>query len=386
MYNSKHRWALLLGALLFCGTAVAGGKKPPPKPDPQPDPPPVTQPLPIDVDNTNVGLGLGLGLGYGEGGDGGQANSNSNADADANAVGVGHGGTASADSAAVVGDTTAVGLGGRGGDGGAGGRGGDGGHADATGGNAAATGGIGLGGSAAQGQSQGIASSGNSASTSHGGASQARGGDQSQGQSASLSGGNNEASSAARGGDQAQRQAANAHSEGSTASSGGNSISVDASSQHRTLFIPSVTQGIAPSIVPGANVTAQAGAVCGPRQEVVSEAVSGTFHGLFVRRSVDQGTTDTLRPAPQAFRPINYPDGSTRYYGHQVTTYVAAVGVSGARSLALGGGGSRGDWGQGSLGTSSANQRLVIKHVLTECELGASGPAIEFFESRTPRG
>jgi hypothetical protein len=147
-----------------------------------------------------------------------------------------------------------------------------------------------------------------------------------------------------------------------------------------------VTQGIAPSIVPGANVTAQASAVCGPRQEVVSEAVSGTFHGLFVRRGVDQGTTDTLRPAPQAFRTVNYPDGTTRYYGHQVTTYVAAVGVSGARSLALGGGGSRGDWGQGSLGTSSANQRLVIKHVLTECELGASPPPLVFSEPRTPRG
>lgn len=366
---SKHRWALLLGALLITSPAWAGKKPEPPKPEPPK--PPVEQPVGQPVENHNTNAALGIGLGYGEGGDGGQANSNS---------------TASADSAAVVGDTTAVGLGGRGGDGGAGGQGGDGGHANATGGNAAATGGIGHGGSATQGQSQGIASSGNSASTSHGGASQARGGDQSQGQSASLSGGNNEASSAARGGDQAQRQAASARSEGSSSSSGGNSISVDASSEHRTLFIPSVTQGIAPSIVPGANVTAQAGAVCGPRQEVVSEAVSGTFHGLFARSRVDQGTTDTLRPAPQAFRTINFPDGSTRYYGHQVTTYVAAVGVSGARSLALGGGGSRGDWGQGSLGTSSANQRLVIKHVLTECELGASGPTIEFFESRVPRG
>lgn len=366
---SKHRWALLLGALLITSPAWAGKKPEPPKPEPPK--PPVEQPVANHNTNsaTGVGLGLGLGLGYGEGGDGGQANSNSNA------VGVGHGGTASADSAAVVGDTTAVGVGGSGGAGGAGGQGGDGGNAVAGGGNATAQGGVGLGGAASQGQSQGIASSGNSASTSHGGASQARGGDQSQGQSSALTGGNNEASSAARGGDQSQ-----------TSNSGGNSIDVDASSQHHTLFIPSVTQGIAPSIVPGANVTAQAGTVCGPRQEIVSEPVSGTFHGLFVRRSVDQGTTDTLRPAPQAFRIVNYPDGSQRYYGHQVTTYVAAVGVSGARSLALGGGGSRGDWGQGSLGTSSANQRLVIKHVLTECELGASPPPLVFSEPRTPRG
>lgn len=344
--HSKHRWALLLmGALLIITSSAWAGKKPEP-PKPEPPKPPVEQP--VANHNTNTNTALGVGLGYGEGGD-----------ADARSEAAAHAGAA-----AVVGDTTAVGLGGSGGHGGAGGKGGDGGNAVAGGGNAAAHGGVGLGGAASQGQSQGIASSGNSASTSHGGASQARGGDQSQGQSSTLTGGNNESSS----------------------NSGGNSIDVDASSRHHTLFIPSVTQGIAPSIVPGANVTAQAGAVCGPRQEVVSEAVSGTFHGLFVRRGVDQGTTDTLRPAPQAFRTVTYPDGSTRYYGHQVTTYVAAVGVSGARSLALGGGGSRGDWGQGSLGTSSANQRLVIKHVLTECELGASGPTIEFFESRTPRG
>jgi hypothetical protein len=352
---SKHRWALLLmGALLIITSSAWAGKKTEP-PKPEPPKPPVEQP----TGDHNTNTALGVGLGYGEGGD---ANARSEAAAHAGA-------------AAVVGDTTAVGVGGSGGAGGAGGQGGDGGNAVAGGGNATAQGGVGLGGAASQGQSQGIASSGNSASTSHGGASQARGGDQSQGQSSVLTGGNNEASSAARGGDQSQ-----------TSNSGGNSIDVDASSQHHTLFIPSVTQGIAPSIVPGANVTAQASAVCGPRQEVVSEAVSGTFHGLFVRRGVDQGTTDTLRPAPQAFRTVNYPDGTTRYYGHQVTTYVAAVGVSGARSLALGGGGSRGDWGQGSLGTSSANQRLVIKHVLTECELGASPPPLVFSEPRTPRG
>jgi hypothetical protein len=352
---SKHRWALLLlGALLIITSSAWAGKKTEP-PKPEPPKPPVEQP----AANHNTNTALGVGLGYGEGGD-----------ADARSEAAAHAGAA-----AVVGDTTAVGVGGSGGAGGAGGQGGDGGNAVAGGGNATAQGGVGLGGAASQGQSQGIASSGNSASTSHGGASQARGGDQSQGQSSVLTGGNNEASSAARGGDQSQ-----------TSNSGGNSIDVDASSQHHTLFIPSVTQGIAPSIVPGANVTAQASAVCGPRQEVVSEAVSGTFHGLFVRRGVDQGTTDTLRPAPQAFRTVNYPDGTTRYYGHQVTTYVAAVGVSGARSLALGGGGSRGDWGQGSLGTSSANQRLVIKHVLTECELGASPPPLVFSEPRTPRG
>lgn len=136
-------------------------------------------------------------------------------------------------------------------------------------------------------------------------------------------------------------------------------------------------------------MTAQASTICGPRQEIVLAAVNGTFHGLFRRSKVDQGTTDTLQPAAVPFRSITYPDGSTRYYGHQVTSYVAVVGTSGARSVALGGGGSAGDWGQGSLGTSGANQRMVMKHVLTECELGTSArvmPPIEFSEPRIPRG
>ena len=171
-----------------------------------------------------------------------------------------------------------------------------------------------------------------------------------------------------------------------TSSSGGNSIdasdrsstSIDASShyQNRTVFIPSVTQPILPSIVAPAGVTVQVGA-CGPRQAVNSVAVNGTFVGLVRRTAIQQGVTDTTVQADQPFREIALPDGTRRVYGHQVVTYVSVVGISGSRNLALGGGGgSNSNWGQGSLGSSAANQQMVIRHVLQECELGLIRPEV----------
>ena len=344
--NRKYRWALLGALLAFSTSAFADIPSTPPPVTPDPEPPSVVN------DNDNTAVGIGLGLGYGEGGDGGEANANSESSANAT------GGSASSDSSAVVGDTTAIGLGGSGGDGGAGGAGGDGGDAAATGGTAVAAGGHGTGGDArqGQGQSQGISSSGNSSSTSAGGAANAVGGDQ------SLSNRTN-STSAARGGDQSQ-----------SSSSGGNSISVDASSSHRSIWIPSVTQGITPSIVPSANIQVVAGALCGPRYDLVERPVYGTFHGLIKSKQVPLGYTYSLEPSSVPFRAVNYPDGSTRFYGHQITAIVAAMSTSGARSLALGGGGSRGDWGQGSLGTSGANQQLVTQYIRAECELGGMAP------------
>ncbi len=213
--------------------------------------------------------------------------------------------------------------------------------------------GVGLGGSASAAGGQGgsggdasIASSIDATSTAAGGHAAAQGGTAKQGQ--------------------AQGQEAVA---GAESSSGGNVI--DASSEYGVQYIPPVTVAVPPSVVAGSNVVVQVSA-CGPRQENVPAPVDGTFHGLFRRSRVDQGTTDSLSPARQQYLQVPLPEGGYRLIGHQVTTYAAVIGVSGARQVALGGGGR--DWGQGSLGTSSSNQRMVLRHVLHECDAGTVLP------------
>lgn len=167
---------------------------------------------------------------------------------------------------------------------------------------------------------------------------------------------------------------------GASRSGSDNSISTTNNTNVRTQFIPSVTVGTPASIVPGANVVVQVGA-CGPLVTVTSEKVNGTFFGLFSSSDVDQGTTDTVVPVlnedgtQKFYNEVKLPDGSIALYGSQVTTFSAVVGVSGARQFALGGGGGNsGNWGQGSLGTSSANQRIVLKHSVVSCAVGTLVP------------
>lgn len=142
-----------------------------------------------------------------------------------------------------------------------------------------------------------------------------------------------------------------------------------------TTYIPPIAP-VPPSIVAGATVQIVQGA-CGPLMVVKSEPVQGTFHGLFVDSKVDQGTTDTLVPyvdkdnIRHMYREVITTQGNTHYYGSQVTTFVTVVGVAGARQLGIGGGSGSGSFGQAGLGSSSSNQRMVIKHMVSDCDAGA---------------
>lgn len=163
----------------------------------------------------------------------------------------------------------------------------------------------------------------------------------------------------------------------SSDNSGGNSdVQVDASDRSSHSYTakyyihPSLTIPVPPSVVGVGNIVVQV-SPCGPMMEVSTAPVDGVFHGLFKSKRVDQGTTDTLVPAREVYKQVPLSDGTGyRLLGSQVTTYATVVGVAGARSIALGGGHSDGSYAQGSLGTSSANQRMVLKHVLSLCEIG----------------
>lgn len=116
---------------------------------------------------------------------------------------------------------------------------------------------------------------------------------------------------------------------------------------------------------------------CGPLQSVIKRPVEGTFFGLVLNSKTEQGFTEELTPylnkdgEIQEYLQIPLADGSGyKLFGHQVTQYSAIIGISGARNIAIGTGGSQGSWGQGGLGTSSSNQQLVTTIELRLCEVG----------------
>jgi hypothetical protein len=172
---------------------------------------------------------------------------------------------------------------------------------------------------------------------------------------------------------------------GSDASnSGGNSLTnVDASShyQAKTIFIPPVVPGTPPSQVAVGNVIKETSA-CGPLQRIVRVPVTGSFIGLVSSKTIEQGFTDDLAPMLDSdgvqvdYRRIPLPGGGWRLIGHQVTMFTTVVGIASNRNIALGGGGSAGQWGQGGMGSSSSNQRLVTTIELRECEIGAQMPVV----------
>ena len=186
-----------------------------------------------------------------------------------------------------------------------------------------------------------------------------------QAQSQSLTGGN-----------QATTQSASQ----SLGTSGNSQTTVDASdhavTSYKTIFIPPVVPATPPSSLAVGNIVKETSA-CGPLQAVIREPVEGTFFGLVLNSKVNQGYTEELAPfRDESGKIVEYrrealPNGSGYVlFGHQVTQYTAIVGVSGARNIAVGAGGSGGGWGQGGLGTSSANQQMVTKIELRSCEVG----------------
>ncbi|SMF98373.1 hypothetical protein BSIN_5439 [Burkholderia singularis] len=134
-----------------------------------------------------------------------------------------------------------------------------------------------------------------------------------------------------------------------------------------------------PSAV-GATSAALTVTACGPLQRVVHTPVKGKFFGMLINSDVDQGTTDELEPVTDENGVVRYydrvlmPDGRTHLMGTQAIISTAVIGTAGARNLALGGGGSTGAWGQGGMGSSSANQQTQTKITLRACEVGVIEP------------
>jgi hypothetical protein len=244
-------------------------------------------------------------------------------------------------------NNTTTANGGAGGAGGAGGQGGN-----ATGGQG------GKGGSAAQGQGQGQGQSSNNQNNVQGSKSA------NANKNSATTGNNKNANSTSNDG------------------SGNSNTRVDASDrsstkyESKTIFIPPIIPPTPASHLAVGNIVKETTA-CGPLVKVVESKVEGTFHGLFFDSKVDQGKHQEMTEWRDEqgniidYREVPLPDGSGyRLFGHQVTQYTAIVGVSGARNIALGGGGSEGNWGQGGMGTSSANQRLVTTLQVRGCEIG----------------
>lgn len=195
------------------------------------------------------------------------------------------------------------------------------------------------------------------------------------GSSTSSSGGNTMSNGSNSGGN-ALGQSSKTSNDGS----GNSSTHVDASDRsvynNKTIFIPSVVPATPPSHLAVGNIVKETSA-CGPLQAISKREIKGTFHGIFSTSEVPQGFHQELVPyiddngVEQQYKNVPLPTGDGyRVFGHQVTQYTTVVGVSGARNIAIGGGGSSGSWGQGGMGTSSANQQLVTTLQLRLCEIG----------------
>lgn len=161
---------------------------------------------------------------------------------------------------------------------------------------------------------------------------------------------------------------------------GGNSrTTIDASDRSnyrsKAIFIPPVVPGTPPSQLAVGNIIRETSA-CGPLQHIVREPVTGTFIGLFRNATVDQGWSDDLQPyrddtgAQIDYRRERQPNGDVRLFGHQVIMFTTVVGVASNRNIALGGGSGGGSWGQGGMGSSSSNQRMITTIQLRDCEIG----------------
>jgi len=162
----------------------------------------------------------------------------------------------------------------------------------------------------------------------------------------------------------------------STAGSATSGNIIDASSRHnvRVTYIPTVTQ-VTPSSSLGVGNIIKETLSCGPLQAIQRTAVDGKFYRIFGSSNVPQGWTDELVPLTdengnlRMYLEYPMPDGSISLMGHQPVIYTTIVGVSSNRNVSIGGG-SGGDWGQGGMGTSSANQRMITSIQLRYCQVG----------------
>jgi hypothetical protein len=110
---------------------------------------------------------------------------------------------------------------------------------------------------------------------------------------------------------------------------------------------------------------------CGPLQRAVAEPVYGEHNGVFSSSKVWLGNTEHTDEYLDERGDVRaYVALGGRWFGHQVIYSTAALGVSSAANLTIGGGGSGGGWGQGGGGASGAMQRLVTTIQLRLCDVG----------------
>jgi hypothetical protein len=141
-----------------------------------------------------------------------------------------------------------------------------------------------------------------------------------------------------------------------------------------------------PSTVAIGNIVKETTA-CGPLQSVVKTPITGSYVGFFKKVKIDQGYTYDLTPytdsngVPQQYLFTKLPDrDGYRIFGHQKIIFASVVGISGARNMALGGGGNEGKWGQAGMGSSSSNTQLVLNIQLALCEIGTLEPEVRYVE------
>lgn len=159
---------------------------------------------------------------------------------------------------------------------------------------------------------------------------------------------------------------------------------VDASTKvdARSIFVPAIIPVTPSSTVAVGNIIKET-TTCGPLQAVVKTPVYGSYNGLLRTSKIDQGFTYDLKPyldvngAMQTSMEVVSADGVRRVWGHQAIIFSTVIGLSSNRNIALGGGGETGAWGQGGMGSSSSNTRLVTNIQLKLCELGHFVPEAE---------
>lgn len=177
-------------------------------------------------------------------------------------------------------------------------------------------------------------------------------------------------------------------------SSGNSQTNVD-TSDHSThnysesyQFIPPVVPATPSSSLPSSQVSTVITA-CHGLTQVETEKVVGKYVGFFVTKDVDLGSTDRLVPytvngVQQYYFEQPQSDGSVKLWGTQDIVQTSVIGVSGGRSIAIGGGGSS-KWGQAGGGSSSAMQRMVTSIQQMPCEIGVLAPRSPIVSSKKVR-
>lgn len=168
------------------------------------------------------------------------------------------------------------------------------------------------------------------------------------------------------------RNAANAAGAGANTGNGngGGGAYVGGDNYHSTaLALPSVPM-TPPSVVAGAVVSTTV-SKCGPLQRIVAESIYGEHDGIFSNRQIWLGNTEkTDNYLDENGNWKLYIANGGRWNGHEVIYSTAALSVSSAANLTIGGGSSGGGWGQGGGGVSGAMQRMVTTIQLRLCDAG----------------